>query len=161
MWAGPQRLWDDEMSVPAYTDELHNQTERILLDHPDIPHTWRGDALVFLTTEASGFEIRLHPEEHGIVVFAGLGLHEHFEESPAEAVRDALGLVRDLLSPDMRVRELRAGRFAYRWILERMAGDRWLPESETGLLFWNYFGKRSQRIYQNKALPGRLSETIA
>lgn len=72
-------------------------------------------------------------------------------------VEDALGLVRDLLSPDMRVRELRAGRSAYRWFIEAFDGRTWKVEHMTGLLFWNYFGRRSEHIYQNAVLPGRLA----
>jgi hypothetical protein len=27
-----------------------------------------------------------------------------------------------------------------------------------GLLFWNYFSRRSEKIYQNHHLPGRLAQ---
>ncbi len=143
--------------MTAYADELRSQARSILADHPDMPHHWRNDGLVFSGSDLDGFEVTLQPDGQGIVVLTGVGLHEHVEGAPAEAVRDALGLVRDLLSPDMRVRELRAGGRAYRWLLERRELDRWTCESQTGLLFWNYFARRSERVYQNRWLPGRLA----
>ena len=68
-------------------------------------------------------------------------------------------MARDLLSSDMRIREQRAGRHGYRWHAERLEGGKWVVESTTGLLFWNYLGWRSERIYQNTQLPGRLNHT--
>lgn len=39
--------------------------------------------------------------------------------------------------------------------MEILNGDEWQEESTTGLLFYNYLGKRSEKIYQNKVLPPR------
>src|SRR6266498_3885481 len=72
-----------------------------------------------------------------------------------EKIVAALGLVRDLLSPHMRIRELRAGKSAYRWHMEALHNNEWQTEGFTGLLFWSYFAKRSERILQNTTLPGR------
>ena len=34
-------------------------------------------------------------------------------------------------------------------------GETWQLEAETGLLFFNFFGKRSEHVFQNHQLPGR------
>jgi hypothetical protein len=76
-------------------------------------------------------------------------------DDPTTAVTEAFGLLRDVLSPGMRLRELRAGRMPYRWYLEAAVEGTWHTEQMMGLLLWNFFGRRSERIYQNDHLPAR------
>jgi len=149
------------MDVSAYVNELRAQSTSVVMATPEIPHLWREGALVFPSSRDGGFEITIQPEASGVVVFTDVGLHIHLDASPDEAVQDALGLVRDLLSPDMRIRELRAGGRGYRWLLERRESNGWLCEAKTGLFLWNYFGRRGERVYQNQQLPGRLASMAA
>jgi hypothetical protein len=146
------------LGVAEYFDELRTQATPILARLPALRYEWRSKGeLVFPAKGPQGFEVILQPEASAIIVLTNVGLRLHREGSPLEAVTDALGVARDLLSSDMRIRERRAGTGGYRWILERLDSDGWRRESETGLLFWNYFGRRSEFIYQNHQLPGRLS----
>lgn len=144
------------MSSDPYAAELRSQGDRIATQYPEVACRWHGDELVFPKTAEDGFEITLQPDSGGVVVLTDVGLHVHVDGVPAEAVQDALGPVCDLLTPDMRVVELRAGGCGYRWRMERLESGRWLVEAQTGVLFWNYFGRRSERTYQNRRLPGRL-----
>jgi len=89
-------------------------------------------------------------------VYTEVGFHAHFEGTPDETVQQALGLTRDLLSADMRIREQLASGRGYRWTLDRRDTSGWTRESTTGAFFWNYFGRRTERVYQNTQLPGRL-----
>lgn len=145
------------MTPDPYTTELRVQGDRIATQYPEVACRWQGDELVFPKTTEDGFEISLQPDSRGVIVLTDVGLHVHVDGAPADAVQDALGLVRDLLTPDMRIVELRAGGGGYRWRMERLESGRWLVEARTGLLFWNYFGRRSERTYQNRRLPGRLA----
>lgn len=63
--------------------------------------------------------------------------------------------MRDLLSPAMRLREICAGGNPYRWLLEAATNHGWRVEYKMGLLFWNFLGRRSERIYRNDHLPAR------
>ena len=36
----------------------------------------------------------------------------------------------------------------------------WCTEYEMGLLFWNFFGRRAERIYWNEHLPAREASGI-
>ena len=104
-----------------------------------------------------GFDVEVSVGDREIVVHA-LGAHEHFElgnGTPSEVCASVLGLVRDLLSPDMRIREIRSRGRPFRWFVESRNGPAWQVEAETGLLVFNYLGKRSERVYQNRQLPGR------
>ena len=149
----------------SIAEEFRRQAEAVLVRHPGLRHEWaveEGGALRldFPADGPDGFPVQVLAGEGYANVFA-LGAHELFEaggdEPPGEVAAAALGLVRDLLSPDMRLRELSAGGRPYKWILEaRDAGGGWRAEHETGLVFFNYFGARAERVYQNRQLPGRL-----
>jgi len=135
-----------------------------LATNPEVKHTWSIDAdedhciLDIPPYSDTGFSITIEVFPEEITVSMG-GPHEHFRRegmSPEELVGSVLGLTRDLLSPAMRLREQRAGGSAFQWHVEALQADgTWLAEATTGLLFWNYFGKRSERIYQNDVLPSR------
>ena len=146
-----------------WTSLLRSQGEAILRDHPSITHQWeqRGSALELRipAISAKGFDVDLVADSDGITLTAG-GFHAHFDApgDAAQEVRAAFGLVRDLLSEGMRLRELRAGNLPYRWILEVASPEGWAQDHETGLLLWNFFGRRSERIYQNNHLPPRFPE---
>ena len=143
-------------------EAFRRAVEAVLSKHPELRHELSGDGarLRFPRQAESGFDVEILIDAQGLVVHA-LGAHEHFAAGaapPAELCGRALGLVRDLLSPDMRIRETRAGAKPMRWTVESRAGQGWRAEGTTGLLFFNYFGRRSERIYQNHQLPGRMSE---
>jgi hypothetical protein len=141
------------------------QAQAALTAAPGLSHQWhledRAHGTLRFPAEPAGFEITVEVEPEEITVFAGEA-HDHFRHlSPSDDIQtiaaEALGFVRDLLSPDMRVRVLLAADRVYRTHIERCHGNRWVIESTTGSLFWNYFGKRSEQVYQNQRLPGRLS----
>ncbi len=73
-------------------------------------------------------------------------------------MEEALGLARDLLSPAMRIGERCAGGKPYRWYIGHLDDMRWHAEHETGLLFGNFFGRRSEHIYRVYTLPSRISD---
>lgn len=106
--------------------------------------------------DASGFDIALIGNSNDIELAAG-GFHSHVDNpaDPTELVRGALGFVRDLLTPSMRLREWCSNGVPYRWVLESSRGGAWVAEESTGLLFWNYFGRRTERVFQNNQLPSR------
>jgi hypothetical protein len=58
----------------------------------------------------------------------------------------------------MRLRELLRGSSPYKWSLESLDNGLWTEEASSGLLFYNYCGQRSERIYQNKILEIRSAE---
>jgi hypothetical protein len=90
----------------TYLDELRMQGTRALARHPELLHVWRDDgSLTFPPTADEGFEVSLHPNACAITVFTGVGWHHALDGEPTEAVEQALGLTRDLLSSDCRIRE--------------------------------------------------------
>ena len=146
--------------MSTFQSELRSQAAAALDATPDLPHTWDGvDGEVTLTfprTSTQGFDVVLSASAIGLILYAG-SMHVPFDDldCPGESVREALALTRDLLSPAMRLRELRIFGFSYRWYLEHNDGTKWEIEHEMGLLFWAPRFLASQTIYRNSQLPSR------
>jgi hypothetical protein len=146
---------------------LFRRAEEVLEDHPGLGHVESDDeqesvTLTFPRQTEGGFDVIVEATPKEIILFAN-GAHVQFdrpydEENPETQVEKALGLARDLLSPAMRIRERCAGGKPYRWYIEYLDYMQWHAEHETGLLFWNYFGRRSEHIYRNYTLPNRISD---
>ena len=140
--------------------------KEVLSRYPALKHEWSTEAengcctLEFPRSDENEFDITVRITSQEIIVYAE-GAHQHFEAKDDDkgAVEDSLGLVRDLLSLDMRIRELRAGDSPYRWHIEAFRGGTWYVEHTTGLLFWNFFGRKTERLLQNNALPRRLNSS--
>jgi len=93
------------------------------------------------------------------------GVHVHFDEhyvprlhDTEELVEVALGLARDLLSPAMRIRKPRADGKPYRWVMESFAGKVECRARDGVAILELYLGRRSERVFQNLTLPGRLAD---
>ncbi len=149
---------------PALCRTFVRIAKEALSSRPEVEHTWSIDAdedhciLDIPPCSDTGFSITVEVFPAEITV-SMQGPHEHFplDSDAEELVRSVLGLIRDLLSPAMRLRELRAGGSPYCWHVEMLQEDgTWQTEFTTGLVFWNYFGRRSERIYQNDVLPSRV-----
>lgn len=148
-------------SVEQIASVLREEAANVLGSHPDLQHEWIDEGSVvtlrFPPPDTLGFEVGVQAGEGYLYVLMGR-MHESFNvdpQQPKEAVITALGLIRDLLSPRVRLRELRAGGRPYRWFVESYDGSTWQLEAETGLLLFNFFGKRSEHVFQNRQLPDR------
>jgi hypothetical protein len=147
---------------PTVWRSFVRQAKEALSQHPQIRHEWSIDedegrcTLEIPEEYDGGFPITVEVSSAEIMVIAG-GAHRHLWRagSPDELAAHALGLVRDLLSPGMRIRERLAAGRPYRWEIEIHTRGRWATMERVGLIFWNYFGKRTERTYQNRTLPAR------
>ena len=75
-------------------------------------------------------------------------------KSTIESLCEAcLGMVRELLCSDTRLRVLTASGKAFRWQLECRNRSQWIIRETKGLIFFNYFGMRSEYFLQNHHLP--------
>jgi hypothetical protein len=143
-----------------FQSELRAQAAAVLLAEERILHGWEEHpnavTLFFPETNEGGFRVGVEARETGLVLLAGR-MHVPFDddESPADQVREVLGLARDLLSAGMRLRELRFLGVPYRWYLESKEQGAWTVEHEMGLLLWIPSLLASTAIYQNHQLPPR------
>lgn len=126
----------------------------LLTEHPQIKHEWSLNAdyckLFIPGSNPNGFDISFVIETHAATLNWG-NWHTPYEPigRPDEFIQDLFGLLRDMLSPDMRIQEFVAGRNPYRGFLQFYDGTHWSTEQEMGLFLWNYLGKRSVGTYSN------------
>jgi hypothetical protein len=130
--------------------------------HPEIEHCWSIDAdgehcsLEIVGIGSPGFDItgEAYPDE--VTIYAE-GFHDHHmvTEPLDDYVHEILGRLRDMLSPAMRIREQLSNDRSFRWHLENLVDGQWHSESTCGLIFWNWFGRRSEKLFMNCNLPIR------
>lgn len=149
---------------PKLCQVFVDQGKQFFSEYSQVKHQWSIDGdedhcILDIPEECdSGFPVTVEVYPDSIMVMAS-GAHTNLNlnefENCDELVAHTLGLVRDLLSPAMRIRERLAGGEPYKWAFEIYQDGKWLTEEWIGLFFWNYFGKRSEKIYQNQVLSAR------
>ena len=150
------------MSLPQ---SFRQHGTAILAKHPQIRRRWSVESdhckLLIPRATPDGFDISFDVEPAMVTLSWG-NWHSHIEPTGEieEFVESQFGLLRDMLSPGMRVRELWAGRAPYRGYLEFLDGKQWCVEQSMCLVFWNYLGSRSVRIFSNTSLTSRIHELI-
>jgi hypothetical protein len=156
------------------TDSLAATLERIgthvLAGEPHLIHTWSAGArgkrtLVFPVQCENGFEVRVEAGVDELEVAVAEGWHDMTcDQNPvretAEAlVVNALGFVRTLLSVDAALETRYAGQSPYKWTLRYRDEEGW-QHGTTGLLVFNYLGRRHITIRQNIILPARYETLV-
>lgn len=112
------------MSSPApntLSQAFKGYAKRLLELQPEIARTWTEDETHYSCTLAipapnkDGFGITMQVSSDEIVVSCD-GFHEHLalDRDADDLANSAVGLLYDLLSPQMRLREFLAGKSAYK-----------------------------------------------
>jgi len=143
------------------------RAKRAIAPRPEILHHWSIDEYEdhciweIKGQGEPGYDIVAEVDATGVTLSAE-GWHDHYppEGDWDEFVSGVLGLIRDMLGPAMRIREVSAGGTPFRWTVEHRVDGVWEKESECSLVFWNWFGKRTERFYVNTVLEerGELNE---
>src|SRR5689334_1327969 len=90
----------------------------VLARNPEIAHEWciepDGCGLSIPALSPDGFDIQFEAEQGAVTLYWG-SWHTRFEPTAGvdRLIEDLFGLLRDMLSPEMRVRELYAGPHPY------------------------------------------------
>ena len=138
---------------------VRNACRAALERHPALPHEWIEDdertGLRIPSSGPGGFDVQIAAVEGGIQLRAG-SFHTHFDEHPATAAPDAVSLMMGLLGPGMRLRERRINGKLRSCSVEVAVESGWAVRETFGLIFWNPFGRRSEKLYQNHHLPSAL-----
>ncbi|MGE0267085.1 MAG: hypothetical protein AB7S78_01335 [Candidatus Omnitrophota bacterium] len=141
--------------------------KKTLSKHPDITHTWSIDEdedhcilEIFKQTE-TGFDIivEVFPNKIHVNVESSFFDFTNFK-SVEDMVQTAWNLIRDLLSPAMRLVEFLSDGKPYKWKVEFYNNGKWKSKSCSSLLFFKYFGKKTKTILQNKVINIPLDKTI-
>lgn len=145
-------------------DRFYEHACKLMEEHPLVPYstaqTSRSRSLCFAPQDDDGFSVEVEAYDGEVFIHtAGVDSYTFpLNDDPTDVVMEVFGVVRDLLSPHMRLRVLSAGRTPYKFIVESWNGTTWEAEQKTASLAFNYLARRSERIYVNRHLPGRLAE---
>lgn len=104
-----------------------------------------------------GFEVTVIADTDEVTVYSEHVAHQHFTSDGRhdEIAQLAMGLVRDLLSPAMRLRVIEIRGKPVLANLEMFRGGRWERESTTAFFTLSFWRKRVERTYVNRRLPAR------
>ena len=129
---------------------LINEIKNKLQKHPSLNYSESENSITIHTPNIeSGFDISLYIDrgEYKAYTVAFGNWHGEFdtEEEAGEFV--AFGL-----SSECRMRELARGSIPYKWIIESLQDGKWAMEQESGLLFFPFWKKKTETIYQNSII---------
>lgn len=142
-------------------EKFHNYISDCIKNEKSIDYEWKKDntEIIFKKKDENGFDVIVRLENDIIYLGSEKNYHEHFHikqfKDIEKTIEFVMGLVRDMLSKNMRIKEISSNGKSYKYLLQQFHKNKWETESSDGLLFWNYFGKRSERIYSNDILPPR------
>ena len=149
-------------------DSFRSVIDRIVKQSPDATRDWRreekdGDAvLVIPKLDEQGFDIMVVADDQEVTVYSEFIAHQHFtSDGDHVAVSEqAMGLVRDLLSPMMRLRVIEVRGNASRGDFQVARDGEWRSESVTGVIGFGLFGRRVEKFYINRRLPLRKNAQL-
>ena len=117
-----------------------------LRKYPQLRYEQTPGSITVFPESPDGFPVSFHEDGTSFIVGLG-GWHEHFD-SEAEALDCfAFGL-----SDRCRLRVTSGGGFEYRWTVQHLVDGDWRDESQTGLLLFPFWRRRTQRFHQNRVI---------
>jgi len=114
--------------------------------YPRVTYVREGMSIRIPPQAPEGFEVGLS-ESNGVFRVWFEGWHEEFESES-----DALNCFVFGLSDACRLRVSMRGTMAYRWTMQSILDEEWVDDSETGLLFFAFWKRRSEVILQNRVI---------
>jgi hypothetical protein len=113
--------------------------------------------LLIPKTNPDGFDVTVVADEQEVSVYSHCLVHRHYtsDGNHSEIISAAMGLTRDLLSPNMRVHVFEVGGSAYKAAFEAFHDGRWVSDGSTALFVIPWFRRRTERFYSNRRLPAR------
>ena len=143
-------------------DELKPLLQTFLLKHPNLKFSEKGNAfeIKFEKSCKNGFSIFLSllPKEKILSLSTDCGFHDHFHitafDSPRAALNQVLSQFEQMMSGQIRIKIISKGGRPVKWIAELNSSSstkNWSEVSSTGLLFFNFFRKKTQQILMNSS----------
>ncbi len=138
---------------------FHAAGQQFLAQHPTIQHEWilqeggAGGTLSIPQQCPDGYPIEVQVDDESVLLTCG-NFHDHHTppEGNHEFVKRSMYLLRELLSPSMRVHEFHSNGRPYKFRLESKTSEGWETELTMGFVFYNYFGRKTEVFLQNTLL---------
>lgn len=144
---------------------FESYAKEVLSSIPEINSEWEikdnGDKkkLTIKRINSTGFDVVAECETYGLYPFAGEWHGPAWElfsgsETYFDLCKQFMGFIRSLLCEDSKLEVRYSSEKPYKWLLTYTTEDG-IETQETGLMFYNYFGKKSCKVFQNVHLPRR------
>jgi hypothetical protein len=139
-------------SLSEFEQAFRSAVNDALCDAPAVRYQWINEREVrFEASSADGFDLSLVCEAYGVYAYSG-GWHGAPWDvtifSPSELYVAIREFVRSVLSESSCLEVRYANNRPYRWSLHRRVGEE-DTRDVTGKLFFNWFGRRSSRLFRN------------
>ena len=138
---------------------FYEYINEIISNERQLVYEWCNDSseITFKKNSHEGFDLIIKCDIDSIYIYTDIGYHNEYPltKNLQTVLTEVTGLARDLLSKNMRIREYLSNNKPYRWDVESLVDNKWYSVDSTGLIFWNYLGKRSEKIYFNNILSER------
>lgn len=149
-----------ELSLPNIFSEW---VKHFLATGPDAISDWKlsekGDSTELFIPKLNdeGFDVTVIADSDEISVYSEHLAHRHFtsDGNAKEVIEPAMGFVRDLLAPNMRLRVFEVNGSPYKAQFEVFHGGEWKNDGLTGLFVIPWFRKKTELCFTNNRLPER------
>lgn len=127
--------------------ELVSKYSKFPIDKEHFKTKTRGKETVlefyYKAASESEFDVRAEFFENSFTLYCD-GWHDDFlaEEDPIQNAEKALEILKSIFKGKVRLLIKTAGRLPYKWLIILEEGIDWNVMGLTGLIFYNYFGKR-------------------
>jgi hypothetical protein len=123
--------------------------DKIKLKLKKYPHIkyelWDGGITVFPESE-DGFPVNFYQKENACIVeFISTAVWQREFDDEEEA----LNCFAFALSNECRIKEIRRGKFAYKWIIQFKDAENWIDDSVTSYFFCPFWKKKNIKYLQN------------
>jgi len=129
---------------------LVNEIKDKFKKYPSLRYSESENSITIHTpNKETGFDITLYVDtnEYTTYTVAFGNWHGPFDTEEEVGKFVAFGL-----SSECRMRELYRGSSPYKWVIESLQDGEWVMVQETGLLFFPFWKKKSEKIYQNSII---------
>jgi hypothetical protein len=142
-------------TLTEFEQAFRSAVNDALCDAPAVRHQWINEREVrFEASSEDGFDVSLVCETYGVYAYSG-GWHGAPWDvtifSPSELYVAIREFVRSVLSESSCLEVRYSNSRPYRWSLRRLVGEEGTTDV-TGMLFFNWFGRRSSRLFRNSWL---------
>ncbi len=127
-------------------DEIKGKLQK----HPSLSYSESTNSITIHTpNKETGFDISLYIDKGAYTAYtvAFGNWHGQFDTEDEAGEFVAFGL-----SSECRMRELTRGNSPYKWVVESLHNGKWVMQQETGLLFFPFWKKKTEKIYQNSII---------
>ena len=130
--------------------ETLEQIKEKLLKYPSLSYSETKNSITIHTpNKESGFDITLYIDTNDYPTYtvAFGNWHGHFDTA-----EKAIEFIDFGLSDHCRLREIFRGEIAYKWIIESLQDGKWVIAQETGAIFFPFWKRKVEKVYQNSVI---------